>query len=75
MGDWELPSNDLEDNFLISHGFQLDFFFSLEIPKLREYIREIYLKEKKKAVTEYVTNAYSIHQLAENFGSERLLVV
>ncbi|XP_066482833.1 nuclear GTPase SLIP-GC isoform X2 [Tiliqua scincoides] len=45
-----------------------------EIPKLREYIREIYLKEKKKVVSEYVADAYGIHQLAENFGSEERLV-
>ncbi|XP_065443500.1 nuclear GTPase SLIP-GC [Chrysemys picta bellii] len=42
-----------------------------EIPKLREYIRNIFLKEKKKLLVDYVTEALSIVLLAENFNSTR----
>ncbi|XP_053896071.1 nuclear GTPase SLIP-GC-like [Malaclemys terrapin pileata] len=42
-----------------------------EIPKLRKYIRNIFLKEKKKLLMDYVTEALSIVLLAENFNSTR----
>ncbi|XP_062981435.1 nuclear GTPase SLIP-GC-like [Elgaria multicarinata webbii] len=45
-----------------------------EIPKLREYIRRIYLKEKERLVTDYVTETLGIHLLTENIGSEQQLV-
>ncbi|XP_032657608.2 nuclear GTPase SLIP-GC-like [Chelonoidis abingdonii] len=45
-----------------------------EIPKLREYIRNIYLKEKKKLLVDYVTEALSIVLLAENFNCTRDMV-
>ncbi|XP_053106096.1 nuclear GTPase SLIP-GC-like isoform X2 [Hemicordylus capensis] len=45
-----------------------------EIPKLRQYIKEIYMKEKKNLVTDYVNEALGILLLAENFGSEEHLV-
>ncbi|XP_054844885.1 nuclear GTPase SLIP-GC-like isoform X2 [Eublepharis macularius] len=41
-----------------------------EIPELREYIKRLYLKEKKKLVTNYVTAVLSIHKLAKNLGSK-----
>ncbi|XP_067390141.1 nuclear GTPase SLIP-GC-like [Emydura macquarii macquarii] len=40
-----------------------------EIPKLREYVRNIYLKEKKKLLMDYMTEALGIVLLAENFNS------
>ncbi|XP_053878956.1 nuclear GTPase SLIP-GC [Malaclemys terrapin pileata] len=42
-----------------------------EIPKLREYIRNIFLKEKKKLLMDYVAEAFGIVLLAENFNSTR----
>ncbi|XP_039374014.1 nuclear GTPase SLIP-GC-like [Mauremys reevesii] len=45
-----------------------------EIPKLREYVRNIYLKEKKKLLVDYVTEALSIVLLAENFNSTQDMV-
>ncbi|XP_067419413.1 nuclear GTPase SLIP-GC-like, partial [Emydura macquarii macquarii] len=45
-----------------------------EIPKLREYIRNIYLKEKKKLLMDYVTEALGIVLLAENFNSTQDMV-
>ncbi|CAM4529043.1 unnamed protein product [Lepidochelys olivacea] len=45
-----------------------------EIPKLREYVRNIYLKEKKKLLVDYVTKALSIVLLAENFNSTQDMV-
>ncbi|XP_062981432.1 nuclear GTPase SLIP-GC-like [Elgaria multicarinata webbii] len=45
-----------------------------EIPKLREYIRRIYLKEKERLVTDFVTETLGIHLLAENIGSEQQFV-
>ncbi|XP_038607301.1 nuclear GTPase SLIP-GC-like [Tachyglossus aculeatus] len=38
-----------------------------EIPKLRQKIRSIYLKEKKKMVSDYITQAFGIVSLAEHF--------
>ncbi|XP_039374225.1 nuclear GTPase SLIP-GC-like [Mauremys reevesii] len=45
-----------------------------EIPKLREYVRNICLKEKKKLLVDYVTEVLSIVLLAENFNSTRDMV-
>ncbi|TFK01543.1 NADH-cytochrome b5 reductase 2 [Platysternon megacephalum] len=45
-----------------------------EIPKLREYVRKIYLKEKKQLLMDYVTEALGIVLLAENFNSTRDMV-
>ncbi|XP_074845170.1 nuclear GTPase SLIP-GC isoform X2 [Carettochelys insculpta] len=45
-----------------------------EIPKLREYIRSIYLKERKQLLMDYVTEAFVIVLLAENFNSPRDMV-
>ncbi|XP_067389437.1 nuclear GTPase SLIP-GC-like [Emydura macquarii macquarii] len=45
-----------------------------EIPKLREYIRNIYLKEKKQLLMDYVTEALGIVLLAENFNSTQDMV-
>ncbi|KAG6922257.1 nuclear GTPase, germinal center associated, partial [Chelydra serpentina] len=45
-----------------------------EIPKLRKYVRNIYLKEKKKLLMDYVTEAFGIVLLAENFNSTRDMV-
>ncbi|XP_065258190.1 nuclear GTPase SLIP-GC-like [Emys orbicularis] len=45
-----------------------------EIPKMRKYIRNIFLKEKKKLLMDYVTEALSIVLLAENFNSTRDMV-
>ncbi|XP_074845171.1 nuclear GTPase SLIP-GC-like [Carettochelys insculpta] len=45
-----------------------------EIPKLREYIRSIYLKERKQLLMDYVTEALGIVLLAENFNSPRDMV-
>ncbi|XP_044867805.1 nuclear GTPase SLIP-GC-like [Mauremys mutica] len=45
-----------------------------EIPKLREYVRNICLTEKKKLLVDYVTEALSIVLLAENFNSTRDMV-
>ncbi|KAH1173230.1 hypothetical protein KIL84_017069 [Mauremys mutica] len=40
-----------------------------EIPKLREYIRKIYLKEKEKLLMDYVAEAFGIVLLAVNLNS------
>ncbi|XP_067390120.1 nuclear GTPase SLIP-GC-like [Emydura macquarii macquarii] len=45
-----------------------------EIPKLREYVRNIYLKEKKQLLMDYVTEALGIVLLAENFNSTQDMV-
>ncbi|XP_067392503.1 nuclear GTPase SLIP-GC-like [Emydura macquarii macquarii] len=45
-----------------------------EIPKLRKYVRNIYLKEKKKLLMDYVTQALDIVLLAENFNSTQDMV-
>ncbi|XP_067390122.1 nuclear GTPase SLIP-GC-like [Emydura macquarii macquarii] len=45
-----------------------------EIPKLREYVRNIYLKEKKQLLMDYVTKALGIVLLAENFNSTQDMV-
>ncbi|XP_038607303.1 nuclear GTPase SLIP-GC [Tachyglossus aculeatus] len=41
-----------------------------EIPKLREYIRKRFLREKRKTVTEYVAEAFGILLLMDNFNSK-----
>ncbi|KAJ7341380.1 hypothetical protein JRQ81_005411 [Phrynocephalus forsythii] len=40
-----------------------------EIPELRNYIRKLFMREKKRLVTEYVNEISSILLLAENIGS------
>ncbi|XP_014380300.1 nuclear GTPase SLIP-GC-like [Alligator sinensis] len=40
-----------------------------EIPRLRDSIRKLYLKERKKLLMNYVTEAYVILSLAQNFRS------
>ncbi|XP_028927908.1 nuclear GTPase SLIP-GC-like [Ornithorhynchus anatinus] len=44
-----------------------------EIPILREKIRSIFLKEKKKMVSEYITEAFGIVSLAEHFNCQENL--